>query len=136
MKTILSLFLCVILVSVNAWVAIIPADPATAHLGDCYTNENNLGAFTAGEEKRIEGQCAIATCYDGGEIGLTGCGTVHVEPPLRVIPGDLSKPFPDCCYEIVGPANHTEVNPEDCDPDIRNSIFATIDLPSTQSIAK
>ncbi|XP_050502156.1 uncharacterized protein LOC114331456 isoform X3 [Diabrotica virgifera virgifera] len=112
MKTILSLFLCVILVSVNAWVAIIPADPATAHLGDCYTTSHNLGAFTAGEEKRIEGRCAVAVCSASGDISLRGCGVRRAAYPIRVLPGDLSKPYPRCCHRIVGPNNDTDSDNE------------------------
>uniref|UniRef100_A0A6P7FPZ9 Uncharacterized protein LOC114331455 n=1 Tax=Diabrotica virgifera virgifera TaxID=50390 RepID=A0A6P7FPZ9_DIAVI len=108
MKTILSLFLCAILVGVNAWVSIIRADPATAHLGDCYTMRHNLGAFTAGEEKRIEGKCAVAVCIANGNIKLKRCGAKRAVYPLRVLPGDLSKPYPRCCRRIVGPNNDTD----------------------------
>ncbi|XP_050502158.1 uncharacterized protein LOC114331456 isoform X5 [Diabrotica virgifera virgifera] len=83
-----------------------------SHLGDCYTTSHNLGAFTAGEEKRIEGRCAVAVCSASGDISLRGCGVRRAAYPIRVLPGDLSKPYPRCCHRIVGPNNDTDSDNE------------------------
>ncbi|XP_057670089.1 uncharacterized protein LOC130902199 [Diorhabda carinulata] len=102
-------FLCAIF-TVHGWTAIIRRDPATAHLGDCYTTIYNLGAFKCEEIKRIRTECATATCRKNGDIYLAGCGVQTVEPPYKMVPGDLSKPFPECCYRMIGPINDTTTN--------------------------
>ncbi|CAG9854341.1 unnamed protein product [Phyllotreta striolata] len=103
MKLLVVAVLCAIFVNADAWVAFIKADPETAHLGDCYTTHHKLGAMKSGEERRIEGQCAVARCSTGGDIQLVGCGKVMAMPPLRVDPGDLSLPYPQCCPHIAKP---------------------------------
>ncbi|KAJ8924582.1 hypothetical protein NQ315_000731, partial [Exocentrus adspersus] len=75
------------------------------HDGHCYTDSNNIGALKVDEERRIEGQCVMARCLENKDISLFGCGVVGVAPPCYVAEGDLSKPYPDCCFEIKCPEN-------------------------------
>ncbi|KAG5880862.1 hypothetical protein JTB14_017789 [Gonioctena quinquepunctata] len=98
--------LCVLYVSVDAWIGIIMDDPTSEHPGHCFTNERNIGSMEKFEVKRLEGECAEARCRENKDIKLTGCGPIAVRPPCIVFEGDLSEPFPKCCYEIICPEMH------------------------------
>ncbi|KAG5880861.1 hypothetical protein JTB14_017788 [Gonioctena quinquepunctata] len=98
--------LCVLYVSVDAWIGVIGNDPTSKHPGHCFTNDRNIGSMKKLEVKRIEGECAEARCEENKDIKLTGCAPVNVLPPCRIVDGDMSKPFPECCYEIMCPEGH------------------------------
>uniref|UniRef100_A0A6P7F6W8 Uncharacterized protein LOC114326951 isoform X1 n=1 Tax=Diabrotica virgifera virgifera TaxID=50390 RepID=A0A6P7F6W8_DIAVI len=88
---------------VQAWVGTLRSDPGTEHLGDCYSSSEGVGAMKFGEEKRLEGECVQLVCSKNRDIQEIGCGSVGIAPPCKIMPGDLSKPYPDCCYEISCP---------------------------------
>ncbi|CAH0546413.1 unnamed protein product [Brassicogethes aeneus] len=90
---------------VEGWVGII--EPDKDYKGDaaCFTKHEELGEFKLGEEKRMK-ECAIAICETKGMIRITGCGVVAVAPPCQVVKGDLSKPYPKCCFEIKCPEDN------------------------------
>ncbi|CAH1170026.1 unnamed protein product [Phaedon cochleariae] len=103
-SAIIIVILCILCVlSANAWVGIIRSDPRSNHLSHCYSSSHNIGSMEKGEEKRLANQCAVARCRENRDIGLSGCGSVAIEPPCHIVKGDLSKPYPLCCYEIECP---------------------------------
>ncbi|KAK9890254.1 hypothetical protein WA026_010364 [Henosepilachna vigintioctopunctata] len=77
------------------------ADKLKDHPNECWVE--NIGYFKNGETKRDPNQCAEVKCEGNGEYSITGCIKVNVEDPCTVNDGDLSKPFPDCCFEIKCP---------------------------------
>ncbi|XP_018567738.1 uncharacterized protein LOC108908253 [Anoplophora glabripennis] len=89
------LFACAFLTVLSAVygaVAIQLADPD--HPGHCYSDE--FGQMNYGDEKTLE-NCVRAFCSDDGTISLASCGLIAA--PCGSIPGDLSKPYPDCCHK-------------------------------------
>ncbi|KAJ8943747.1 hypothetical protein NQ318_011958 [Aromia moschata] len=101
------LFFCVLQASINCWTGIVKYNATiTPRNAYCFTESNSIGALRRGEEKRISGLCAIAVCLNNRDISLLGCGVVQVEPPCYVADGDLSKPYPDCCFEIICPQDN------------------------------
>ncbi|CAH1102123.1 unnamed protein product [Psylliodes chrysocephalus] len=97
------LIFAIVFAYTDAWVAMSKSDPNTEHLGDCYTDHNNIGAMMKGETRRLEGQCAEASCGSNRYINLVGCGSVGAVPPCKVVDGDLTKPFPECCEQVECP---------------------------------
>ncbi|XP_074032378.1 complement inhibitor CirpT3-like [Leptinotarsa decemlineata] len=93
------LVICLIYVTVDAWEAISLYDPSTNHSGHCYYSEMSM---KDGEVKRIEGQCATATCGSDRNVYLKGCGATSKEAPCKIVE-DLSKPYPDCCPKLQCP---------------------------------
>ncbi|KAL3289975.1 hypothetical protein HHI36_023356 [Cryptolaemus montrouzieri] len=73
------------------------------HENQCWVDE--IGYMNNGETKRTPKQCSEVTCDKGGAYTINGCISVHVEPPCTVGEGDLSKPYPDCCFEVKCPEN-------------------------------
>ncbi|XP_060525060.1 uncharacterized protein LOC132701279 [Cylas formicarius] len=99
----ITLFITTLLASHGAfaWVGLIKRDPSTPDAdGYCYSGMYELGSFEKSETKRIGDLCAVATCQEDRDILLSGCAPIQARPPCYVMPGILSKPFPDCCYEI------------------------------------
>ncbi|XP_018577287.1 uncharacterized protein LOC108915674 [Anoplophora glabripennis] len=100
------LFFCASYISVYSWTAIIPHKKGQSdHGGHCYTDSYKIGALKKFEEKRIQGLCANAECLESKDISILGCGVYTVEPPCYVVPGNLSKPYPECCFEVKCPEN-------------------------------
>nr|CAH7726877.1 unnamed protein product [Callosobruchus chinensis] len=64
----------------------------------CNTNVNEIGGLANNQTIRIKGECAQATCKDNKQIQITGCSPVGAPPGCVVLPGDLNKPFPECCF--------------------------------------
>ncbi|KAG5864953.1 hypothetical protein JTB14_013839 [Gonioctena quinquepunctata] len=93
-------------VTVDAWVAIIPYDPSSNQTSHCYGTDPEVGEMKKGEEKRLASRCVKASCGSNRDIGLTGCGSVQVDPPCKVVEGNLSKPHPECCHEIKCPDDY------------------------------
>lgn len=64
----------------------------------CYSEEYGEMAF--GEDLQPPNECILLSCQKGG-ISYVGCSSVNIADEVcKVMPGNLSKPYPDCCYEI------------------------------------
>ncbi|XP_044765185.1 U-scoloptoxin(16)-Ssd1a-like [Coccinella septempunctata] len=103
MKVLFLLFFLCLSTYVNAWVARGQTDSEKlkGHPNQCWTED--LGYIESGVTKRLPKQCAELSCGKNGEYTITGCISVNVEPPCTVEKGDLSKPYPDCCFEVKCP---------------------------------
>ncbi|CAG9762132.1 unnamed protein product [Ceutorhynchus assimilis] len=95
---------------INCWLAKVPYDPeefARYNIStedvQCFSKSHGLNSMSIGEVKPLEKTCGKAKCSSDRTIHLTGCGKAKVAPPCHVGPGDLSKPYPECCFEIICP---------------------------------
>ncbi|XP_072378814.1 venom toxin OcyC11-like isoform X1 [Diabrotica undecimpunctata] len=88
MKMIAVLFLCIV-VAVNA-VTECPDFPGT-------------GVLKAGEEKPVQGSCNIAQCHEDGSISMKTCAAIAARPPCKVVDGDKTKLYPECCPKFWCP---------------------------------
>ena len=88
---------------VHGWTSIekVEMDPDDPNV--CVSNSPHIGKLKLGETKSLHPHmCARATCTTG-MIRKAGCGVVGAEEPCKVVAGDLSKPHPDCCDDVVCP---------------------------------
>ncbi|XP_074032377.1 uncharacterized protein [Leptinotarsa decemlineata] len=104
MRGYIIIFLCVLFVSVDAGTGTIHFHHSNRFRGYCFSS--TVGSMENGEERRLEGLCAIAICENNGNIRISGCAPVEVPPPCSVVDGELFKPFPECCFEIECPKGH------------------------------
>ncbi|CAG9762133.1 unnamed protein product [Ceutorhynchus assimilis] len=74
----------------------------------CFTTSSGLNSMSNGEIKPFKNDCGYGTCNEDRSISFTGCSVAAIAPPCYIGPGDLSKPFPDCCYEIICPQDISE----------------------------
>ncbi|GJQ84195.1 hypothetical protein Trydic_g14716 [Trypoxylus dichotomus] len=80
-----------------AWTAISLNPPNYTGKG-CYSED--LGEMAYGEELQPPNECMLASCQPEG-INYIGCSVASVaDQNCKIVPGNLSKPYPDCCYEI------------------------------------
>ncbi|CAH1170024.1 unnamed protein product [Phaedon cochleariae] len=105
MKFMIFAFLSILCVQeyVDASESIVPYDPNSNQTSHCYSTVGDIGAMKEGEEKRLAHVCALANCKPSRDIIIEGCGAAVVQPPCRIGEGDLTKPYPDCCFEIICP---------------------------------
>ncbi|KAJ3661900.1 hypothetical protein Zmor_006276 [Zophobas morio] len=95
---VLILVITVIFIKTEAWIGVIEfSGNYTSH---CYAEQYNIGSMEENETRRIQGLCAEAVCQKDRSIKLTGCAPMMVKPPCYMVDGNISKPFPTCCYEI------------------------------------
>ncbi|XP_067002559.2 uncharacterized protein [Anabrus simplex] len=60
--------------------------------------------YASGSRWFKSGACEMLLCSFPVISGY-GCGTVTVEPPCEIVPGNLSLPYPDCCPQGYCPPN-------------------------------
>ncbi|XP_076033050.1 short spindle 7 [Oratosquilla oratoria] len=94
-----------------AAVAIGPAETHPKHEGKCWSS--SLGqAFGDGQSWQEEGACVRMSCnlsHRGSlVVQYSTCGAVAVDPPCHVEKGDVSLPYPKCCYNIVCPPSKAD----------------------------
>nr|CAI5822278.1 unnamed protein product [Callosobruchus analis] len=110
------IYLLFILASVHlstAYTERVPNDPKVNNdpRYHCNTNYKGIGGLAKNQTVRINGECAEAYCDYNKEITVMGeckysnplcfsCSPVGVPPDCEVLPGDLNKPYPDCCHTI------------------------------------
>nr|AIW62392.1 PXCC family protein [Scytodes thoracica] len=92
MKT-LGLFLCIVLYAV--------AEAAVPHKRGDVDGCMIEGHFVkVGEEYNSKSQCSMLKCYGPGNYGGSGCAESMCSGEYRDIPGDRTKPYPDCCPDV------------------------------------
>uniref|UniRef100_A0A6P7FYH3 Venom peptide MmKTx1-like n=1 Tax=Diabrotica virgifera virgifera TaxID=50390 RepID=A0A6P7FYH3_DIAVI len=60
----------------------------------------------AGESKPVPGTCNIATCMDNGSIFMKTCALFQVLPPCKIVDGDKTKLYPECCPKSWCPGDN------------------------------
>ncbi|KAL3284937.1 hypothetical protein HHI36_019069 [Cryptolaemus montrouzieri] len=73
---------------------------------ECILEIQGWVAISPRNEEKLKGHPNHeAICSSSGVVNIIGCGLVAVQLPCTVEEGDLSKPYPDCCYEIKCPSS-------------------------------
>ncbi|XP_028171217.1 la1-like protein 15 [Ostrinia furnacalis] len=96
---------CVILLVNTAYTAVsllpkVPKPPQFEHEEGCYNKDLNMVVpYDAPHSPQDE--CAQYSCFADGTIKVTTCGVVAGPAGCVVIPGDVSKPYPDCCQPEI-----------------------------------
>ncbi|CAH1372112.1 unnamed protein product [Tenebrio molitor] len=57
------------------------------------------GSLALGEILTLAG-CNLGTCFEDGLYYLPCAGVILNDPQCRTVPGDESKPYPQCCPTI------------------------------------
>ncbi|XP_045481836.1 U-scoloptoxin(16)-Ssd1a-like [Harmonia axyridis] len=110
MKVLFLFFFLCLSTFAHAWVARGQTDSEKmkGHPNECWVED--IGYIASGRTMRLPKQCAEVSCEQNGSYSITGCIVVNVEPPCKVDKGDLSKPYPDCCFEIQCPKKSGQKN--------------------------
>ncbi|KAK9877187.1 hypothetical protein WA026_016935 [Henosepilachna vigintioctopunctata] len=70
-----------------------------SHPNQCFYK--GLGYMNAKDEKIIPNECIKALCREDGSILFAGCGTHLSERPCKMIKGDLTQDYPECCPHAI-----------------------------------
>ncbi|KAK9710647.1 Single domain von Willebrand factor type C [Popillia japonica] len=82
---------------VDSWMAFSP-NPENYTGPGCYNKD--YGELSLSQEIQPNGVCMVIVCERGG-LSYRGCSSVDIDDEnCSVMPGNLSKPYPKCCYEI------------------------------------
>uniref|UniRef100_A0A2M3Z7R1 Single domain-containing protein n=1 Tax=Anopheles braziliensis TaxID=58242 RepID=A0A2M3Z7R1_9DIPT len=92
--------LACLLPSGSAYVYLNPDGKSPDQDGHCYDKDTNT-TFPVGEMRQREGRCESMHCTSDYHISIMGCGVIGAGPGTRVTETDFSKPYPDCCPQLV-----------------------------------
>jgi hypothetical protein len=93
------IFAILTFLQVQGWIRVTEFNFNKNYTSHCFGEEHDIGPMEKLEVKRIKGMCAISLCREDRSLKLTGCAPVHILPPCYIVQGNMSKPFPQCCYE-------------------------------------
>ncbi|XP_058063855.1 U-scoloptoxin(16)-Ssd1a [Anopheles bellator] len=86
--------------STEAYVYINPDAKSPDQDGQCYDSETQI-TFPVGESRQRPERCESMSCDDRYSLSVAGCGVVMAGPGVVVTKTDYSKPYPDCCPQLV-----------------------------------
>ncbi|XP_063828426.1 uncharacterized protein LOC135077812 [Ostrinia nubilalis] len=67
----------------------------------CYSPELNIVLpYNEPYSPTDQGQCRQYLCGNSGDTQILTCGAVGAGPGCVKVPGDLSKPYPNCCNTV------------------------------------
>ncbi|XP_035780079.1 U-scoloptoxin(16)-Ssd1a-like [Anopheles albimanus] len=95
----LTLVAC-LLPTASAYVYLNPSGKSPDQDGHCYDKDTKT-TFAIGETRQRAGRCESMHCTDDYVISIMGCGAIGAGPGTRVTETDFSKPYPECCPQLV-----------------------------------
>ncbi|ETN60002.1 hypothetical protein AND_008390 [Anopheles darlingi] len=95
----------------SAYVYLNPAGKSPDREGHCYDKDSNT-TFPIGEVQQRLGRCESMHCTSDYHISIMGCGLIGAGPGTRVTETDYSKPYPECCPQLVRDDSNDDVKPE------------------------
>uniref|UniRef100_A0A182SNQ6 SVWC domain-containing protein n=1 Tax=Anopheles maculatus TaxID=74869 RepID=A0A182SNQ6_9DIPT len=93
------LFACLASIS-QAYVYIVPDAKHPDQEGHCW-DDNLKISVPVNEIRQRPEKCESMSCGTDYSLHVAGCGVIAAGPGMTVTKTDYSKPYPDCCPQVV-----------------------------------
>uniref|UniRef100_A0A182JBF8 SVWC domain-containing protein n=1 Tax=Anopheles atroparvus TaxID=41427 RepID=A0A182JBF8_ANOAO len=84
----------------RAYVYIVPDAKSPDQEGQCYDTQLKI-AVPMNEIRQRTGRCESMSCGKDYSLSVVGCGAIGAGPGFIITPTDYSKPYPECCPQLV-----------------------------------